>query len=178
MSSFYLQFAAEEADASGLAALGLDMRAFIIQLLTFVLVFFILKKYAFAPIINALENRRKTIEEGLKLTSELSEEKEKLQREVAEAHRKARRESDEILAASKTRADEIAKEAEASAEAKVDNMLQDARSKIDEETKRARKNLEQEMVDLVIKATEFVAKEKIDSKKDKELISEALEGQK
>lgn len=178
MNSFYLKFAAEEAEVSGLAALGLDGRTFVIQLLTFVLVFLVLRKYAFTPIINALENRRKTIEEGLKLTSDLSEEKEKLEKEVAEAHRKARKESDEIIAASKVRADVIMKEAEEKAQAKMDSMISDAKNKIDEEARRARAKLEQEMIDLVIRATEFVAREKIDTKKDKKLIEEALEAQK
>ena len=179
MSNFYLQFAAESAEeASGLAALGLDLRTFIVQLATFVLVFLVLRKYVFSHIVTALENRRKTIEQGLQLTSELSEEKKKLDQEVAEAHKKARKESDEIIAASRVRADVIVKEAEDKAQAKVDIMFDDARKKTVEETRRARHNLEKEMVDLVIYATEFVAKEKIDAKKDKQLIDEALEGQK
>lgn len=178
MESILLQFASEEAEPSGLAALGLDPKAFLIQLVTFLLVFLVLRKYAFGPIVNLLEKRRKTIEDGLKLTSQLSEEKQKLEREVAEVHKKARKESDEIIATSRVRADALIKEAEDKAQAKVDNMLAEAKKKIDEETKRARRGLEREMVELVIKATEFVAKEKIDPKKDEKLIVEALKGQK
>lgn len=178
MSNIYLQFAAEEAEASGLAALGLDGKAFLIQLATFVLVFLVLRKYAFGPIVNALENRRKTIEEGLKLTGELTEEKQKLEREVAEAHRKARQEANEIVSGARAQADELARQAEEKAQAKVDQMLADARGKIDEETRRARIKLEREMVDIVIRATEFVAREKIDPKKDAKLVADALETQK
>lgn len=178
MNIFLLQFASEEAEPSGIAALGLDPKAFLIQFVTFLLVFYVLRKYVFSHIVNMLEKRRKTIEEGLKLTSELSEEKQKLEREIAEVHRTARKQSDEVIAASRVRADALIKEAEDKAQAKVDNMLNDAKKKIEEETKRARRGLEREIVELVIKATEFVAKEKIDPKKDEKLIAEALRGQK
>ena len=52
---------------SGIGALGLDWKAFIIQLITFVLAFFILKRYAFVPIGKIMQQRRETIESGVKL---------------------------------------------------------------------------------------------------------------
>ena len=43
---------------------GLNWPAFIAQVLAFCIVFYILKAYAFGPIINVLEERRKRIAEG------------------------------------------------------------------------------------------------------------------
>ncbi len=178
MNSYMFQFAAEEADkASGIAALGIEPRAFLIQFITFVLVFFVLKKYVFSRVVDTLEKRRKTIEEGLRLTTEMSAEKQKLEKEIAQAHKTARKQSDEIVASSRAQADAIVSEAEEKAAAKAENMLVEAKKKIDEETQRAKRGLEKDMVDLVIQATEFVAHEKIDAKKDKQLIAEALKGQ-
>lgn len=177
MNSVLLQFASEEADkASGIGALGLEPRAFLIQFITFVLVFFALKKYVFQRVVDTLEKRRKTIDDGLRLTSEAAAEKEKLEKEIASAHRAARKEADEIVAASKEQADGIVSEAEQKASSKADAILVDAKKKIEEERQRAKRGLEKDMVELVIQATEFVAHEKIDSKKDKQLIGEALKG--
>lgn len=178
MSGFLIQFASEEADkASGIGALGVEPKAFLIQFITFLLVFFVLKKYVFQRIVNTLEKRRKTINDGLRLTSEALEEKQKLEKEIALAHREARKQSDEIIAASKDQADGIISAAEEKAAAKADAILVEAKKKIEEEKQRAKRGLESDMVDLVIQATEFVAKEKIDTEKDKRLIADALKGQ-
>ncbi len=179
MNGISIIFAAEEADkASGIAALGIEPRIFITQLITFVFVFWVLRKYVFSRVVDTLEKRRKTIEEGLKLTTEMASEKQKLEKEVAEAHKAARKQSDEILANSRNQADEIITQAETKASAKADAMLSDAKKRIEEETQRAKRGLEKDMVEMVIQATEFVAKEKIDARKDKQLIAEALKVQK
>lgn len=177
MNNFYLQFAASEAEAaSGLAALGVDGKTFVIQLATWILVLLVLKKYAFGPIIKTLEKRRKTIEEGLQLTQDMASEKQKLDEEVVKAQRQARIEADELLSGSREQADAMIRAAEEKAQAKADNMINEAKKKIEEESKRAKRELEKDMVELVIQATEFVAREKIDAKKDKVLITEALKG--
>lgn len=167
---------AETESASGAAALGIDPKAFAIQLITFVFVFLILKKFAFDKIVELLEKRRKTIEEGVRLTSKLAAEKEKLEKDIEAAHQKARKRSDEVIAAAQVQAGSIIKEAEDSAQRKIDAMLEDAHKKIEEETIRARQNLEKDVAELVILATETVARTKLDGKKDQELIKHALRG--
>lgn len=178
MNIFITQFAAEETGgASGFSALGFDPKAFIIQLVTFLLVFYILKRYVFGRVVDLLEKRRKTIEEGVNLTSRLSQEKEKLDKEVALKHTEARREADEIVAAGHKQAVQMVKDAEATAESKAAQILADAQKKIEDETARARRKLEHEMIGLVAEATEVLIDQKLDSKKDAELVAKALRSQ-
>lgn len=179
MIAIPIQFAAEHeaAEASGIGALGIDARAFIIQLITFLFVYLILRKYVFKRIVDALQARQETISKGVELTTELTAEREKLEKEVEATHKKARQEANQMLAETKERATTIIKEAEESATKKIDAMMADAKKRIEEESARARRELEGELVDLVIKATEVVADEKIDAKKDSALIARALKGQ-
>jgi F-type H+-transporting ATPase subunit b len=170
------RFAAEETEASGFEALGFDPKAFLIQLVTFLLVFYVLKRFAFGKIVELLEKRRKTIEEGVALTTKLTQEKEKLDREAADTRAEARREAEQIIADSHVQTTQIIRDAEESAQEKAEKILNDARQKIEDETARARRNLEKEMVELVIQATEAVSREKLDAKKDNELIASALKG--
>lgn len=170
------KFAAEEAEAEGFAALGFDPKAFIIQLITFLLVFYVLKRFVFGRVIDLLEKRRLTIEEGLKLTSKMAEEKAKLDREAAEIRKAARQQADEVIADSHQQAGTMIKEAEANAAEKAEHIVAEARQKIEDETARARRDLEREMVNLVIEATEKVTHEKLDAKKDNALITNALKG--
>lgn len=171
------QFAAEEAGSSGFGALGIDFKAFLIQLITFVLVFLILRKYVFGRVVKLLDDRQKTIEEGVKLTADMNVARDKLQEEMTQSRQKARSEADKLLADAHEQAGATLKEAEDAAQRKVDAIMADAHKRIEEETHRARRKLEKDMVEMVIAATEIVAKEKIDPKKDHELIDKALRGQ-
>lgn len=172
------RFATEQAsEASGFAALGFDPKAFLIQLITFLFVFYILKRFVFGRIVDLLEKRRQTIEDGVRLTNEIKAEKEKLEIEVTKIQKEARKHADEVLANSQQQASTMLKEAEEAAQKKIDVLLADAQKKIEEETKRAKQAVEKEAVDLVIRATEVIAREKISASKDKDLIARALKGQ-
>ena len=168
------KFGAEEAEASGIGALGLDGKAFLIQLITFLLVFYVLNRFVFGRVVELLEKRRKTIEEGVKLTTEMLAEKEKLEQEIAQAHKETRRQADELIAAAQEQASGIVKQAEESAQEKADRILAEAKQKISDETQKAMRDLEKELVELVISATQSVVREKLDEKKDRSLISRLL----
>lgn len=169
-----LIFGAEDTQAEGIAALGLDPRAFLVQLATFLLVFYVLKRFVFGRVVKVLEDRQKTIAEGIELTSRMQTEKQLLEEESASTRKKARVEADKILADSHEQAGAMLKEAEEAAQRKIDALLADAHKKIEEDTERARRELEKDIAELIIQATEVVAKEKIDAKKDADLISRAL----
>lgn len=179
MINVITQFAAEEAgaEATGLAALGIDFRAFAIQLVTFLFVYLILRRFVFKPVVRLLNNRQETIEQGVKLTSQLANQKEELDKEVAEARKQARKEAEKIVADSHAQASAMIKDAEEAAQAKAEAVMKDAQQKIADEASRARRDLEREMVDLVVSATEKVTGEKLDAKKDNTLINNALKGQ-
>jgi F-type H+-transporting ATPase subunit b len=168
-------FAAEEG-ATGLGALGVSLQAFFIQLVTFVFVFLVLKRFAVGPIIALLEKRRKTIDDGVKMGLKLEKEREKLDKEIAQAMRDARHEADRIIANSHKEAREILREAEKSAQRKTDAMLTDAQARIEEESRQAKRSLEKDIVGLVSEATETIVGEKVDAKKDAALIDKALKG--
>lgn len=172
-----LLFGSETAEKEGFAALGFDPRAFLIQLITFLFVFYILYRFVFARIVAMLEARREAVEEGLRLTTEMQAERDKLEKEVTLTRKEARKEADEILASTHERAGSIVKAAEDQAQAKTDAMMVDAKKRIVEETARARRKLETEIVDLVVEATEAVTKEKLDTSKDAKLVESALKGQ-
>ena len=160
--------------SSGLSALGVDPKAFVVQLVTFVLAFLVLKRYAFKPIIKLLRERRETIERGVKLGEQMQKEKEELERRVEQALHEARIQADEIIAGARDSAKQSIEEAEAKAKAKAEGLLASAEERIKQEAAQARKKLEGEVVNLVAEATETVIHEKLDAKKDAELIKRAI----
>jgi F-type H+-transporting ATPase subunit b len=170
-------FAAEAAhaeEATGLGALGVSAQAFVIQLVTFVFVFLLLKKFAFAPIGRLLEKRRQTIDDGVRLGQKLERQREKMDQEAAKITREARHEADRIIASGHKESREVLREAEKKANRKTEAMLADAEARIHEDIQAAKRKLEKDIVGLVSEATEAIVGEKVDPKKDAEIIEKVI----
>lgn len=170
-------FAAEETASGGLP-LGLSLSAFLVQLITFIFVFIVLKKFAFKPIVKLLEKRRQTIEDGVRLGEQMEKKQAHLEEESAAVIREARHDADRIIANAHKESREVLREAEKAAKVKTDALIHDAEERIDENTDRARRSLEKDIVNLVSEATEAVVHEKVDAKKDADLIDRAMKGRK
>lgn len=160
--------------SSGIGALGLDGKALIIQLISFVLAFLVLKKWAFGPIVRMMDARRETIEKGVNLGEKMQKEQVEFEKKVASALADARKEADAILADAHSQARDAIHEAEEKAREKAENIVAEAQERIDQQTAQARQKLEKELVGLIADATEAVVGEKVDAQKDAALINKAL----
>ncbi len=160
----------------GIASLGVDLKALLLQAATFVIVFLLLKKFALDKIVAMLEKRHETIDQGVTLGLEMQKAKAELAAKAEKVLHDARLEADKIIAAGRQEVSVLLKEAEAAAARKTDAMLADAHTKIEEDMLKARKQLEKDMLTLVAEATEIVIGEKLDINKDTALIEKALIG--
>lgn len=168
--------ATDAAEQSGI--LGFNPQVLVFQLLTFVLVFALLKKFALDKIVAILDNRHKVIDDGVRLGRELERERDKLEQETARITREARLEADRIIANSHKEAREILRDAEQAAKRKTDAMVADAEARIHEDTQAAKRKLEKDIVSLVSEATEAIVGEKVDPKKDAEIIKKVIQKRK
>jgi F-type H+-transporting ATPase subunit b len=163
------------ADSSnGIGALGFSAEAFVIQLITFILAYFVLRRYAFGPILKALKVRRDHISENVALNETLIREKAELEKKVEAALHEARAEADNIISGANDNAKSVIKDAEDKAKEKADNIVNEAKSRIVTETAIAKRKMENELVGLISDATEAIIDEKIDADKDSKLIGKYL----
>lgn len=169
---FAAETAAEHTEETGI--LGFSLQSFIIQLLTFILVFALLKKFAFNRIVKMLDERHKVIDEGVRHGLAMKSEREKFEKEMSETARKARHEADDIIGDAQKEARDIIREAEKAAHAKSENILKDTEARIAEEVEQAKRRLEKDVASLVSDATEALVEEKVDAKKDADLIDKAI----
>lgn len=169
-------FAAEATSGGGI--LGFSLSAFLIQLITFIFVFLILKKFAFKPIVALLEKRRQIIEDGVLLGEKMEKRQRELESEHDKVIREARHDADRIIANAHKESREVIHEAEKAAKVKADALLKEADARIEEDSERARRSLEKDLVGLVSEATEAVVHEKVDAKKDADIVERALKGRK
>lgn len=164
------------ADSGGLP-LGIDLQAFLIQIGTFVIAFLVLRQWAFKPILKALEERRKTIEDGLKLGETMRAKEEQLETEIAEKLHGARQEADRIIRTADATAKQAVQAAEEAAQVRADGIIKEANERIRQSVGRERKRLEKELVELVADVSGAVIKKKVTEPEDRRLIEESLKEQ-
>lgn len=141
---------------------------------TFLLLIFVLGKFAWGPILQMMETREKTIADAIE-----SARKERAAAEAAAAEMKAalaqaREESAQLVR--KNQAEVAAAKAElmAAARRESDDLLQAARRTIQEEKQRAIADLRGQAVDLAMEAANRLVQMNMDEKRQKQLVEEYL----
>lgn len=152
----------------------IEVNLLIAQMVNFAIVLFVLYRFAYKPVLRALNSRTKMIEKGL-LNADAAGKK---LTEITEKEK-------EVLANAKKEAQELIKSAEEQAKANAVSIVLEARNQNEKLIISAKKQIEQEkdkmmlevkgeIANLVIAATEKIIGEKLDREKDKELIEKAI----
>lgn len=165
---------ASEAQAGGLAALGLDVKSFLFQLVTFVLLLLILRKWAFPVLVRTLEDRRKAVEKSIDQAKETEQAMKQAGVKIEQLLREARDEAEALVAAGNREAAKIIEDAESKAVKRAEHIVREASSHMDNELSKAREALKEETAQLVAAATGYIIKEKVDAKKNAGLVADAL----
>lgn len=174
MSELISQFAAAESSGGGIGALGINVQGFIFQLITFVLVLLILRKYVFPKVVETMEKRREALEQSLVDARKTQEALAKAEEDVAKLLQEARAQADQALADAGTQAKEVIAKAEAAAEVQAARVLKEAREQIEQERRKLHDELKGELTDLVVATTSKVLRTKITSKEDTKLIENSI----
>lgn len=161
-------------EPQGIAALGIDPWALLAQGVTFLLLVWLLKKFAFTKIVEVLEERRQAVEGSLDKAEELSKKNEEAEKRVNALLHDARKEAEDIINKSHEEAGSILQEAEDTAGAKAEKIIADGKLQIQNEVQKARTALKEETLDLVSRATAVVLDEAVDAKKHEKLVKKAL----
>ncbi len=164
---------AQEA-SEGIGALGLDIFAIAAQAITFLLLLWLVKKFALDGIVKNLDKRHDDINRGLHLTAEMDKQKAELDEKVEQVLKIARKDADAVIAEAHNESGSIIQQAEESANRKAENILRDAEGKIEREIAQARNKLKSEMAGLVTEATEAVLNQKLDANSDRKLVEDYL----
>lgn len=156
--------------------MDLDLGQIVTQIIAFLIMMWVLKKFAWKPILNLLEERQKkiaaefaSIEEQKAALKGLQEE---WRKKVKEVDASSEAKFQEELEKAHRVADGIRREAEGNVKA----MLQQAKEQMRLEVLKAKTTLKNEMVDLVISSTEKVLKHQMSNKPElKQLIAEQFQ---
>ena len=139
----------------------------------FIFVWFVMK-FIWPPLIAALEERKKTIADGL-AAAEKGKHEQELAEKAAEKHIKvAKDQAAEIVAQAQKRATEIVEEAKHGAKEEADRIKTAATAEIDQEVNRAKEHLRQQVAGITIAGAEKVLKREIDEKAHGDIVDELI----
>jgi len=165
---------AAHGESQGIGAIGIDPKAILAQGVTFLLFFFLIKKFAFDKIVKTLEERRATVEGSLDKAEALTKQNEEAEKRVNALLHEARKEADDIINKSHEEAGSIVTEAEEKAGEKAEKIIADGKAQIEQQVVKAQELLKKETLSLVAAATEAVLAQKVDAKTDAKLIEDSL----
>jgi F-type H+-transporting ATPase subunit b len=165
-------FAAEEEGGSFLVSP--DVGLMIWTLLVFGISLWILGKFAFPRIAEALDRRQKAIEESIDAADRTRKDAEEILAEYRERLAEARGQADEIVARARKTGEAAENEIVADARSKREEMMEQTRKDIEAETRRAIQAIRAEVADLTVLATEKVARKSLTDDDQKRLVEEAL----
>jgi len=143
--------------------------------IVFLLLLIVLKKYAWKPILAAVDERNKSIEDALKAADKAKEEMLSLNADNERILMEAKKERDILLKEGREIKDNIIAEAKDKAKIESDKILITAKEQINNEKMKAITELKNQVAEMSIDIAEKILKSELsDKNKQKELIAEAL----
>jgi F-type H+-transporting ATPase subunit b len=144
-------------------------------ILAFGITFFVLRRYAFGPIQNLIDERRKQIARSLEEADHARDEARNLLEEHKKLMQEARGEAEAIINEARKTRESMETRMREETEAERQRRLEETRREIQAETTRALEQIRSEVADLTLEATSIVVGRKLDADRDRELISEAID---
>ena len=142
--------------------------------ITFLVLLFVLRRFAWGPIVSTLDERERTIREAIEAARREREQAQKLLDEQKEGLARAQREAADLARKSQQEVEALRQELTARARKEADDLLVDARRQITEELAKARGELKAEVVDLAIDAAAQLIKANLDDKAQRALVEEYI----
>jgi len=151
-----------------------DPGLFIWTIITFLVLLGLLAKFAWRPLLKALDNRQETIRKSLDDAQKAKEELERLQGESAQIIRQARIDAESIIAKTRADADKLAEELRHKAREESEGIVKNAERQIQIETRRALQEIRNEAVDISVMIASKLLERHVSKEDNARLIDETL----
>ena len=153
----------------------LDPGLFIWTIATFLVLLALLTKFAWKPLLEALDSRQQAIRKSLDDAQQARQEMERLKQEAASIIRQGRIEAESIISQSRSDAERLRGEMRQKAKADSDAIVKNAERQIQLETTRALQQIRHEAIDLSVMIASKIIQRNLSKEDNQKLIDEALQ---
>ena len=147
---------------------------FVWQTLLFILLLLLLRKFAWNPILNAVNDREEGIKNSLEEAAKARQEMENLKSDNEKILKEARAERDAMLKDAREMKNNVISEAKDEAKAQANKIIEQAKTSIQNEKLAAITDLKNQVADLSIGIAEKVLKEQLSNKDKQEKLVESM----
>src|SRR5215211_3382777 len=165
---------AEHAAPAGGGLMSLQVNLMFWTLLIFVVLYFILSKFAFGPITAAVEAREKALEDAIESAKRDREAAAKLLAEHQAAIDASRGEAQKLIAEGRAVSEKMRSDLLEQTRKEQQDMLERARQEIEREKDKAIAQLRREAVDLALAGASKVIEQNLESQKNRQLVESYL----
>ena len=152
-----------------------DPGLFIWTILTFLILLGLLAKFAWNPLLRALEERQETIRKSLDDAERTKQELERVQQESAQIVAAARAEAQTIVSRSRAEAETVREDLKRKAKEEAAGLIKNAERQIQQETARAVQEIRREVVDLSLTVASKLIKKNLSQEDNDRLIQDSLD---
>jgi F-type H+-transporting ATPase subunit b len=142
---------------------------------TFVIVLWVLRRFAFGRIQGLIDQRRDRIREALDEADKARSEARDLREQVAREREQAKADREQILEESRRQAQRQFEQAREQADADLKARLEKNREELDAENARLREQIRRDVVELTLLASEKVTGKVLDADDQRRLIDETID---
>ena len=151
-----------------------DPGLFIWTIITFLVLVAVLAKFAWKPLLDALENRQEMIRRSLDEAERAKQELERVQKDSAKIISEARAEADTIIANSRLDAAKLHEELREKARTEAETILKNAQKQIQQETVQAVAQIRHEAVDVSLLIASKLIRRNLSKEDNESLIEDTL----
>lgn len=147
----------------------------VVQVLSFLLLVYILRRFAWNPLITMMEERRSQIEANIANAEKERLQAEQIKREYQEEMRKARQEAQEVIAKATKLSEQRAAEILAAAHGEAEKIKQSALADIERERDRAIAQVQAQVADLSVAVAEKIIRKNLDVRGQEDMIEQFIQ---
>lgn len=151
-----------------------DPGLFIWTIVTFLVLLGLLAKFAWGPLLKALEERQETIRKSLDDADQATQDLKRLHQESAQIIAAARADAQSIVAKSRVAAETVREDLKQKAKEEADALVRGAQRQIQLETARAVQQIRHEVVDLSLAVASKLIKKNLTQEDNDALIQDSL----
>jgi F-type H+-transporting ATPase subunit b len=159
-----------------LEKLGISLGMLFVQILSFVVLFVVLRAWVFKPLMAQLEKRRKIVAQGLEDARVAAEARANAEKEASRIIAEAQAKAADIVREATERAEAVAREVRATQEEELRKQREQALAELEAERNRVLSEMRGQIAALAIAATQKLIKETLDEQRQRALLAEFFSG--
>ncbi|MDD3887803.1 MAG: F0F1 ATP synthase subunit B [Patescibacteria group bacterium] len=154
--------------------LGIKPLLLVAQIINFLILMFLLKRFLYKPILKMLDDRKKKIEESMQQAKDIEQQLQNAEKMKLEKQEDAKKQASKILDQAKKDAEMIRKDILTKSDDDAKRVIKKATDEMKGEKEKLLSDVKKQAADLTMLATQTVLKKGLDEQKQRELIGEAI----